>query len=43
MSVEQSERLVYVTPEIVDTFEASEVLGAAEGLVTVGCGSVCPL
>lgn len=33
--MEQSERLVYVTPEIVDTFEASEVLGAAEA----GCGS----
>ena len=35
--MEQSERLVYVTPKIVDTFEASEVLGAAEGVV--GCGS----
>ena len=38
--MEQSERLVYVTPEIVDTFEASEVLGAADGLAVCGTGSV---
>jgi hypothetical protein len=31
------ERFTYETPEIVDTFEALEVMGAAEG--SVGCGS----
>ena len=34
--LEQMERFPYETPEIVDTFEALEVMGAAEGQV---CGN----
>ena len=36
--MEKNERLPYEKPEIVDTFEALEVLGAAEGF-TCGNGS----
>jgi hypothetical protein len=36
--MEQVELLAYVKPAIVDTFEACEVLGAADGLVC-GLGS----
>jgi hypothetical protein len=36
--MDQVELLAYTTPAIIDTFEACEVLGAAEGLVC-GLGS----
>jgi hypothetical protein len=37
---EQSARQAYETPAILETFDAQEVMGAAEGLV--GTGSVSP-
>jgi hypothetical protein len=37
IDLEQVDRIPYETPEIVETFEAAEVLGAAEG--SVGTGS----
>jgi hypothetical protein len=37
-ALEETERSAYETPEVVDTFEASEVMGTAEGQ-TCGNGS----
>jgi hypothetical protein len=40
--LEQVDRLAYEKPEIIETFEAAEVLGAAEGSVGTGSRVVYP-
>jgi hypothetical protein len=41
-TLEQLDRLPYEPPMVLDTFDAHEVMGSAEGLLVIGNGSQQP-